>query len=59
MTLYLGRGLVPARAEKDPDEVMRPRRIPFRTALRMIDRGLIRDAKTIAGLYLAERHLHR
>jgi ADP-ribose pyrophosphatase len=59
MTVYLGRDLVPARAEGDPDEVLRPRRTPFRAALRMIERGLIRDAKTIAGLYLAERHLHR
>src|SRR2546422_8685340 len=59
MTVYLGRDLVPAKGGQDPDEVLTPRRIPFRAALRMIERGLIRDAKTIAGLYLAERHLHR
>ncbi|HZN62511.1 MAG TPA: NUDIX hydrolase [Planctomycetota bacterium] len=58
MTVYLARGLEPAAADRDPDEILRPRRLPFREALRMADRGLIRDAKTIAGLHLAERRLH-
>lgn len=59
MVLYVARGLTPAEADGDADEVIRPVRTPFRTALRMIDQGRIRDAKTIAGLLLAERHLHR
>jgi ADP-ribose pyrophosphatase len=59
MILYLARGLVPATAPGDADEIIRPRRTPFRTALEMIDQGRIRDAKTIAGLLLAERHRHR
>lgn len=58
MTVYLARGLESAPSEKDPDEILRPRRIPFRQALRMADRGLIRDAKTIAGLHLSQRHVH-
>jgi ADP-ribose diphosphatase len=70
MTVYLARGLGPAlkvgaahpsgpaEAEGDPDEILRPRRVPFREALRMAERGLIRDAKTIAGLHLAQRHAH-
>jgi ADP-ribose diphosphatase len=57
MTVYLARGLEPATAERDADEILRPRRVPFREALRMADRGLIRDAKTIAGLHLARRRL--
>jgi len=58
MTVYLARGLEPAEAEGDPDEILRPRRVPFREALRMAERGLIRDAKTIAGLHLTQRHVH-
>ena len=58
MILYLARDLGSAPADGDPDEVLRPHRIAFREALRMIDRGLIRDAKTIAGLYMAERRLN-
>lgn len=57
ITLYLARELAPAPAGGDPDEVLRPRRVPFREALRMVDRGTIHDAKTIAGLHLVERHL--
>lgn len=56
MTVYLARGLESATADRDPDEILRPRRIPFSEALRMIDRGVIRDAKTIAGLHLTQRH---
>ena len=58
MVVYLARGLRPAPAGGDPDEVLRPHKLPFREALRLVDRGLIRDAKTIAGLHLAERRLH-
>ena len=57
MHLYLARGLTPASARGDADEIIRPVAVPFREALRMIDRGTIRDAKTIVGLHLAAQRL--
>lgn len=57
MHLYLARELAPASAERDADEVIRPLRVPFAKALAMIERGRIRDAKSIAGLLLAHRWL--
>jgi ADP-ribose pyrophosphatase len=58
ITVYLARGLAGAPGGCEPDEVLRPRRVPFRKALRMIDQGVIRDAKTIAGLHLAQGRLN-
>ncbi len=52
MFLYLASGLEPARAERDQDEVIRAVRVPFDRALRMAERGRIRDAKTLVGLLL-------
>lgn len=57
ITVYLARNLEAAPGGPEPDEVLRPRRVPFPEAIRMIDRGIIRDAKTIAGLHLAWRKL--
>ncbi len=54
--LYAAVGLRPGSAEKDPDEVIRPVRLPYRRALAMAESGRIKDAKTIAGLLLARRH---
>ena len=54
ITVYLARGLKSTAGGCEPDEVIRPRRVAFAEALRMIDRGTIRDAKTIAGLHLAQ-----
>ncbi|MBI2900376.1 MAG: NUDIX hydrolase [Planctomycetes bacterium] len=50
MHVFLATDLSPATAERDADEVIRAVRVPFARALRMIDRGEIRDAKTIVGL---------
>jgi ADP-ribose pyrophosphatase len=50
--VYAARGLEPARAEGDADEMIRPARVPFRRAIEMIRKGIIRDAKSIAGLLL-------
>ncbi len=55
--VFLARDLEAAPGNSEPDEILNPRRVPFRDALRMIRRGVIRDAKTIAGLHLAVRHL--
>jgi ADP-ribose pyrophosphatase len=55
MHLFVATGLTPATAEKDADEIIRAERVPFPRALRMIDAGTIRDAKSIVGLLLAGR----
>lgn len=57
ITVYLARGLEETDGGCEPDEILRPRRVAFPEAMRMIDRGVIRDAKTIAGLHLAWRRL--
>ncbi|HEU4333968.1 MAG TPA: NUDIX hydrolase [Candidatus Eisenbacteria bacterium] len=58
IAVYLARGLEATAGGCEPDEVLRPRRVPFAEAVRMIDRGIIRDAKTIAGLHLARTRLN-
>jgi ADP-ribose pyrophosphatase len=50
--VYAARGLEPARADGDADEMIRPARMPLRRAIEMIRKGTIRDAKSIAGLLL-------
>lgn len=50
--VYLAQDLVPAPAAGDPDEVLRPVRVPLHRAIQMVRTGRIRDAKSIAGLFL-------
>ncbi len=50
--VYAAEGLEPASAEGDPDEILRPVRVSMRRALKMIRRGDIRDAKSIAAILL-------
>lgn len=50
MHLYTARDLSPAHADADPDEILRPVRMPLEKAADLARRGKIRDAKTIAGL---------
>ncbi len=50
MHVYVARGLSPARADADPDEIIRPVRVPLRRALDLVKRGRVRDAKSIVGL---------
>lgn len=52
MHVYLARGLSPAAAEGDADEVLRPVRMTIDSALRLIRARRIRDAKSIAGLLI-------
>jgi len=51
--LFLARNLTPAHAERDPDEMIAVNTVQFSKALDMVHAGEIRDAKTIAGLFLA------
>ncbi len=55
--LYLAAGLSEAEQKLDADEVLSVARIPFSEALEMVARGEIQDAKTISGLFFAERWL--
>jgi ADP-ribose pyrophosphatase len=55
MTLYWARGLRPGTAEPEDDEVIQIHMVPLSKAVEMVFRGVIRDAKTIAGvLWLAQ-----
>jgi ADP-ribose pyrophosphatase len=51
IAIWLARGLVPAERELDHDEVINVDRVKLDEALRMVRRGEIVDAKTIAALY--------
>jgi ADP-ribose pyrophosphatase len=56
MNLFWARGLKPGPAQPEPDEVIEQRLVPLSRAVRMVHRGTIQDAKTIAGvLWLAVR----
>ena len=52
MHLYIARGLSPAKADGDADEILKPVRMTVDAALKLIRTGKIRDAKTIAGLLI-------
>jgi len=55
MSIFLARGLKPGIAQPEEDERIQIRFFPLSAAVRMVTRGLIRDAKTIAGiLWLAQ-----
>ncbi|MEO6653404.1 MAG: NUDIX hydrolase [Ilumatobacteraceae bacterium] len=58
-TVYLATGCTPAEHDRQgPEEqVMQVLHIPLDDALAMIDRGEIRDAKTVAGLFATDRRL--
>ncbi len=50
MAIYVARGLRRGHARPEEDEVIGKRFFPVSAALKMIDRGAIRDGKTIAGV---------
>ncbi len=60
-TLYLATECTTVAPDRQgpEEEHMEILHVPFTTALDMVDRGEIRDAKSVAGLLLAERHLRR
>jgi ADP-ribose diphosphatase len=59
MAVYVARGLRRGRARPEEDEVITRRFFPITEALRMIDRGAIRDGKTIAGVLWLKEQLTR
>jgi ADP-ribose pyrophosphatase len=52
MHVYVAKGLSPAEAEGDADEILKPVRMSLSAALKLIRAKKIRDAKTIAGLMI-------
>jgi ADP-ribose pyrophosphatase len=55
IVLFAAWDLAPGETSHEAHEVIEVQRVPLRDALAMIDRGEIRDAKTIAALYHAAR----
>lgn len=53
--LFLAQDLQDAPLEPDEDEDIVTERVPLAEAVRMVERGELRDAKTIAGVLLAAR----
>jgi len=54
MTVFWARGLTPGTARTEADEVIEQHMVPLSKAVKMIQRGTIRDAKTISSvLWLA------
>ena len=57
MSVYLATGLRAGKAQPEADEVIRLRMLPLSTAVRMVLRGTIRDAKTIASMLWLDHQL--
>ena len=57
MHAYLATGLIPSKLAADDDEEIEVERVPLPRALDLIASGEINDAKSIAGLLLAQRIL--
>jgi len=56
MSLFWARGLKPGAAQPEADEVIEQKLVPLSKAVQMVDRGQIRDAKTISGVLWLEHH---
>jgi ADP-ribose pyrophosphatase len=56
---FLARGLRPAPLPPDVDEVLEPLKISWQEVQHMIQEDEIHDAKTLAGILLAQSHLGR
>src|SRR5271166_591259 len=50
MAIFLATGLRTGEAEPEDDEIIHKRMVPLPTAIKMVLKGTIRDAKTIAGV---------
>ena len=57
ISIYLATGLTRGSQHLDPDEFLNVVRIPFAEALRMAEKNMIHDSKTVIGLLLAEKYL--
>lgn len=58
MHLFLARGLEQGEQSPDEDEFVEVMKVPLDEALRMVDRGEIRDSKSIVGLLTAARYFN-
>ena len=56
MTVFWARGLTPGQAQPEDDEVIEHRFVPLSKAVRMVLRGVIRDAKTICSVLWLAHH---
>lgn len=56
MSIYLATGLIAGKAQPEEDEVIYKRFVPLRMALRMVNGGTIRDAKTIMSVLWLHYH---
>lgn len=57
MYVYLAQDLYPSSLDQDDDEFIQVKKLRFRDAVRMAEKGELRDVKTIAGLTLARKLL--
>ncbi len=57
MYVYLARKLMPSPLPGDDDEFLSVETLPVRKLYTMVDRGEIRDAKSVAALHLARRYI--
>ena len=55
--IYLATKLQPAEQHLDADEVIQVQDVEFKDALEMIGKGIIQDAKSIVGLFMASAWL--
>jgi ADP-ribose pyrophosphatase len=56
MALFVAKGLVRGAAKPEEDEFIRKRLFPLPAAVKMVNAGKIRDAKTIAGILWLAQH---
>jgi len=54
--IFVATDLTPAKQALDSDELLEVHEIQWKRALSMIDNGDISDAKTVAGILMAQRH---
>jgi ADP-ribose pyrophosphatase len=59
MSVFLATGLLAGKAQPEEDEIIQKRFVPLQVALRMVDRGTIRDAKTITSVFWLHYHWAR
>jgi ADP-ribose pyrophosphatase len=55
--LYLATGLTESPLDGDEDEDIEVERLPLTEAVRLIETGMIKDAKSVTGILLAHRAL--
>lgn len=59
LSVFLAQGLTRGSARPEPDELVRPVTLSFRTALAKIRSGAICDAKSVIGILFARQALRR